>query len=305
MYTLGPTRLRTSDPLGLFSVSIDLPGLTMLMVMPSVVPLPAIEIAPAGRAGEGRRSRADPIERTVSVRSVRQYQPGDPQRWIHWPLSLRHQQLYVRLFDSTPASDWWIFLDLDKTVQIGEGWNSTEEHAVILAASLADRGLRDGHAVGLAAAGDKLVWLRPENTSEQRLDILRALALVRSGSTSLAQLLQSARPELHRGFSLILITPSTDHAWLEPLFLLARERLAPTVLLFEPTSYGGSGEIQSIQSMLASLRTTTVVIRRDLLDRPEARPGHEGEWEWRVTGLGRAIPVRKPADLSWRKVGGE
>jgi len=304
MYTLGPTRLRTGDPLGLFSVSIDIPGFTMLMVMPAIVPLPAIEIAPGGRAGEGRRARPDPIERTVSTRSVRPFQPGDPKRWIHWPLSIRHQQLYVRTFDSTPASDWWIFLDLDKTAQIGEGWNSTEEHAVILAASLADRGLRDGHAVGLAAAGEELVWLRPERTPKQRLDILRALALVKSGNTHLAQLLQSARPELHRGFSLILITPSMDRGWLEPLALLARGRLTPTVLLFEPNSYGAGGEIKSIQSMLASLGMATFVIHRDLLDRPEAHPGHEGEWEWRVTGLGRAIPVRKPADLSWRKVGG-
>jgi len=273
-------------------------------VMPAVVPLPAIEIAPAGRAGEGRRARPDPIERTVSTNGVRQYLPGDPKRWIHWSLSLHHQQLYVRTFESTPTSDWWIFLDLDKTVQIGEGSNSTEEHAVILAASLADRGLREGHAVGLAAAGEELVWLRPENTSEQRMDILRSLALVKSGNTHLAQLLQSARPDLHRGFSLILITPSMDLRWLEPLSRLVRGRLIPTVLLFDPASYGAAGEIKSIQSMLTSLGITPFVIRRDLLDRPEARPGHEGEWEWRVTGLGRAIPVRKPTDMSWRKVGG-
>jgi hypothetical protein len=45
------------------------------------------------------------------------------------------------------------------------------------------------------------------------------------------------------------------------------------------------------------------LIKRELLDRPEARPGHQGEWEWRVTGFGRAIPIHKPADLSWKKLG--
>jgi len=55
---------------------------------------------------------------------------------------------------------------------------------------------------------------------------------------------------------------------------------------------------------LAGLGIAPYIIKRELLDRPEARPGHQGEWEWRVTGFGRAIPVHKPADLSWKKLGG-
>lgn len=303
LYTLGPTLLQASDPLGLFSISIELPGTATLLVLPPILPLPAIEVAPAGRAGDGRRSRADPLERTISARSVRPYQPGDPLRWIHWPLSAHHQELYVRLLDSTPASDWWIFLDLDRSVQTGAGWSSTEEHGVILAASLADRGLRTGHAVGLAIAGESLVWLLPKNVPEQRMQILRALALAKGSDTPLAQLLQAARPELRRGTSLILITPSVDASWVQALSLLARERLTPTVLLFDAPSYGVSREMRPIQALLARLGIATYPIRRELLDRQEAHPGHQGEWEWRVTALGRAIPVRKPADLSWRKVG--
>ena len=51
LFTLGPARLRTTDPLGLYEVNVDVPDSTVLMVTPPVVPLPEIEIAPGGRAG--------------------------------------------------------------------------------------------------------------------------------------------------------------------------------------------------------------------------------------------------------------
>jgi uncharacterized protein (DUF58 family) len=151
LYTLGPTSLRSGDPLGLYTVTLHYPDASALMVTPPIVPLPAIEVAPGGRAGEGRRSRADPLERTVGAAGVRDYRPGDNLNWIHWRISAHRDALLVRLFDSTPTSNWWIFLDLERRVQAGEGWDSTEEHGVMLAASLTDRGLRAGRAVGLVA----------------------------------------------------------------------------------------------------------------------------------------------------------
>ena len=94
-----------------------------------------------------------------------------------------------------------------------------------------------------------------------------------------------------------------DGEWLKPLSLCVRVHLTPTVLLFDPLSYGASGDPAHTQLLLARLGVNPYIVRRELLDRPEAHPGHQGEWQWRVTGFGRAIPVRKPADLGWRKVG--
>jgi len=117
-------------------------------------------------------------------------------------------------------------------------------------------------------------------------------------------LLNAARSSLRRGASLIVITPSLNAAWVEALSFFVRSHLSPTVLLLDSVSYGGSVDSGRIQSGLISLGVTPYIIRPELLDRPEARPGHAGEWEWRVTGFGRAIPLRKPSDLSWHKVGG-
>jgi hypothetical protein len=46
------------------------------------------------------------------------------------------------MLDGAPASDWWIVLDVDSKVQAGQGWENTTELGIILAASLADRGIK-------------------------------------------------------------------------------------------------------------------------------------------------------------------
>lgn len=301
LFTLGPASLHTSDPLGLYLVELHDPSSMTLMVTPPIVPLPQIEVAPGGRAGEGR-PRPNAPERTVSAAGVREYTPGDTLRWIHWRTSAHRDELYVRLFDSTPSGDWWIILDAEEGIQVGEGSDSTEEHGVILAASLADRGLRLGRAVGLAAYGNPLVWLPPHEGDGQRWEILRSLALLESGQNSLGELLTGLRPTLGRYTSLVIITANTDGDWLEGLLPLIWQGIVPTVLLLDPEAFGGRGNARSLFDQLARWGIHRHLITPDLLNRPEAQPGTEGRWEWRVSPMGRAIALNPPRDASWRSL---
>jgi uncharacterized protein (DUF58 family) len=238
----------------------------------------------------------------------------------------------VRLFDGTPASDWWILLDMDRHVQVGKGPDATEEHAVILAASLADRGLRSGQAVGLAAHGEQLVWLPPRGGEGQRWEVLRSLALVSPGSHPLVELLAGMRPALEQYTSLVIITPAVDTAWVEALVPLLRCGAIPTVLLLDPVSFAfpepfdPSGELgtdpaqdeqsrrsrvgdlsaaqvqnpEFVEGLLVDLGVTHYVITRDLLDRPEAYPDQQGHWGKPVSGAGWAGPIRQRREMGWR-----
>ncbi len=303
VFTLGPTTLRTGDPFGLYTASLHYATSVPVTITPPIVPLPTIEVAPGGRAGEGR-TRQNTFERTVSSTGVRDYLPGDSLNWIHWPTSARQGALYVRQFDSMPSGDWWLFLDLDEQVQVGQGFDSTTEHGIILTASLADRGLRANRAVGLVTHGQELVWLRPQAGDGQRQEILRALALIEPGPRPLAELLARSRPILNQITSLVIITAAVEGGWVEALLPLLRRGAVPTVLLLDPASFGGAGQAGGIRSLLTDLGVTSYLISRDLLDRPEARPGQRGHWEWRVSPTGRAIPVRRPGDTRWKGLGG-
>ncbi len=301
LYTLGPTVLRTGDPFGVYTVEVSSQKVINLIVTPPIVPLPVIQVSPGGRAGAGR-PRPDAPERTVSAATTREYKPGDSLRWIHWRTTARREKLFVRLFEGTPAGDWWILLDLDRSIQAGEGQTSTLEHGVILAASLADRGLRQGRNVGLVLNNQKLAWLPPRQGEGQRWTILRTLALTLQGERPLAELLSRMMPSLGRQSSLILITANMQPDWIEALLPVLRKGVVPTVLLIDPSSYGGSQEMGNLPAVLSQLGINHNIITRELLDRPEARPGQAGQWEWRISPTGKAIPVHKPRDLTWKEV---
>jgi uncharacterized protein (DUF58 family) len=303
LFTLGPTSLHASDPLGLYQVEIHDPRSTTLMITPPIVPLPEIRVAPGGRAGEGKPLPNAP-ERTVSAASVRQYSPGDSLRDVHWRTSARRDQFYVRLFESTPSGDWWILLDLEAGSQYGQGDHSTAEHGVILAASLADRGLRLGRAVGLAAqsGGEHpfLAFLPPRQGDVQRWEILRSLALVQPCQRSLRELLNGLRPTLGRYTSLVIITANVQGEWLDSLLALRWLGATPTVLLLDPYAFAGGPSAQPLGRQLNEWGIYHQVITPDLLDRPEARPGHKGQWQWRISPSGRAIAVNPSGETSWR-----
>ena len=299
VFTIGPTTVRASDPLGLWALSLHDPATTMLMVLPPIVPLPAIEVAPGGRVGEGK-PRAHTLERVVTAAEVRDWAPGDSLRFVHWPTTARRDSFFVRQFDSASASDWWIFLDMNRAAQVGEAQDSTDEHAIILAASLADRGLGSGRAVGMAAHSDDLIWLTPRAGESQRWEILRALAVLNRGPVSLRDLLTRTRSSLRTLASLILITPAVGGDWIDSLVPLIQRGVTPTVLLLDSVSFGGSVDPGPTLAALTDLGVAHYVIDRSLLNQPQARPGRQGQWEWHVSPHGKAIARGPAREASWR-----
>jgi uncharacterized protein (DUF58 family) len=303
LYWLGNTKVITGDPLGIYSVILEDAERTNLIVMPPVVPLNQIEITPGGFLGEGK-PRPNAPEHTVGAAGVREYVAGDSLRIVHWKTTARQDKLYVRLFDGAPAGDWWILIDLQKDVQIGSEDDSTEEQAIILAASLADKGLRARQAVGLVTSGEKLVWITPKPGENQRWEILRALAMVNPGTIPLSELLERIRPNISRRSSLMVITPNVDSSWLSSLIKFTWRGIVPTVILLDPESFGLHRSAKAMVATLGEMGIARHVIDREMLDRPEAKPGHRGQWEWRVTTSGRVLPVRLPGDSSWRRLSG-
>lgn len=301
LYQLGDTSICTGDPFGIYSVKFTDPAKATLMVMPPVVPLPHLEIIPGGYSGEGRPI-PDAPERTVGASSVREYVPGDSIRLVHWKTTARRDKPYVRLFEGTPASDWWILLDLQSEVQVGSGSDSTEEHGIILAASLSDRGLRAYRGVGLVVNGKKLDWLPPQTGSGQRWEILRKLALASPGETSLGEVLERIQPNLGRNASLLIITPTRRTDWFIAIPHLTRRGIKPTVLLLDLHSFDNQKDNSDLAAELKKLHVPCHMLSREMFDQPEAKPGTQGQWEWRVSPLGRAIPVHAPEDQSWRRL---
>ena len=289
IYTLGPTSLETHDPLGIFTVRIDYTETVTMMVVPQVIPLPQIEIAPGGRTGEGK-STSSGLERTIVAGGVREYVPGDSLRWLHWPTTARLNKPYVRLFDFSPASNWWVLLDMDPDVQVGEGQESTEEYSVILAASLVHEGLGNDKMVGFVTMGDELIWHNPDVGDTHLWRILRSLTTVRPTGPPLPEMLKHLRLTLEHRTSLVVITANMEPDWTNELGLLTRKGIVPTVLLLNPSAFGGNQNPNAIQSRLLNMNIKHYNFSDSLQDLAQFEPlGQEHQPGARLREYSRSL----------------
>jgi uncharacterized protein (DUF58 family) len=302
LFTLGPWSLHTGDPFGFFSVIFHRDETVGIAVYPPVVHLPEITLPRGLLAGQSRmRYRA--IEAVIDAAQTRVYQPKDPLRMIHWPSTAHRGSLIVRNPDTEISGDLWIVLDLERRVQVGEGEESSEEYGVILAASLADRTLRQNRAVGLMAYGDELALVPPGRGRGHMWRILQALATASAeGTQPLSGVLSHVREQLGQGMTVLVITPSCEPDWVDALLPIVRWGIAPTVVLLSPDSFvdpdhpADTPRVRAMQELMARAAITTHVIRRGYPFRYVVPPKRRGHWEFKVTPMGRAIAVRRPEE---------
>lgn len=150
-YTLDGFRIRFSDLLGFWVHTVRLPHPTAFVVTPAVVPLPPARARAYGATGE------TPIPQT-SISGpddvmVREYQPRDDVRRIHWPSTARSGTLMVRREEAAWDPTAWVLLDSRAGVHPeGRGERPTFEWLVSAAASVGLRLLEDGYTVTLVDA---------------------------------------------------------------------------------------------------------------------------------------------------------
>ncbi|WP_317643285.1 DUF58 domain-containing protein [Bombiscardovia apis] len=95
MSTLGPLAISLSDALGLYKRKVSLISPQPLIVCPQTVDLPTNQAVP--RSGTNSSNSLTPAQAGLEFHSLRDYQPGDDLRQVHWAASARSQHLLIRL----------------------------------------------------------------------------------------------------------------------------------------------------------------------------------------------------------------
>lgn len=136
---IGPPTTEQGDPLGITRRTVTFGGQQIMHVHPRRI---ALDSGAHGllRDLEGEAtpelSMAD-----ISFHALREYEPGDDRRHIHWRSSARHGRLLVRQFQETRRSHLGVVVDTDPTMYTsGEG---DAETAVAVAASLMVQSIKD------------------------------------------------------------------------------------------------------------------------------------------------------------------
>ena len=241
VYKLGPARLETTDPLGLFTFSAPLNITTELVVHPD--PVPARDWAVGGEGMHGLRERDGKTRRGegMDFHGVRPYREGDALRRVHWPTTARTGKLAVVEFERAYQQDITILLDLRRDIHRGEGRESTLEYAVKVAATLADRTHAAGGGVTLLTQQSR-VQLSPRtgDPDAARFRLFDHLARVQADSDeSLASAVRAHQQS--DGTHWVLLTPSGDPQLTAFLTNRIRHGDSVRVYFFEPSSFEAQG----------------------------------------------------------------
>lgn len=177
---VGPVRIAHTDPLGILERLTRLSAVQTLMVHPRSVRVPA---ASAGLVKdlEGEASQ-DLTADDVAFHSLREYQPGDDRRLVHWRTSAKHGTLLVRQFEPSRRSETVICLST-WSEEVGE---ENFELALAAVATLGIAAMVERRPVRVLSSPEPGVAWAEEIDARGRDRLLDELTVIeRSGQTGI------------------------------------------------------------------------------------------------------------------------
>jgi uncharacterized protein (DUF58 family) len=248
---------------------LSIPGTHELVVLPAAIDVSAITL-PADQLSGGESIHRVSAALSPSIAGLREYVAGDPLNHISWNATARRGMMMVKEFEPDPTADVMIIVDLnDSSLRAvpGNGWSgdgptldTTEEYAVAIGASLAERGLADGRKVGLVVNRDMPVRLLPDSSQRQWLRIFETLAVATSfGERPLAQAVAAEANRLSRMTSLVVVTASRDDTWVPAIRSLTERRVPVSVVLIDDdTEPGTVTGIDRLEQALVETRAKVI-----------------------------------------------
>jgi uncharacterized protein (DUF58 family) len=204
LHSLEGIDVTTTFPFGLFEKTVRLPAHTPVLVYPTIGITPRSSGKPATDGGLAGGSRG-----TSGLSHVRDYQIGDDPRFIHWKHSARRARLVVREPEPDGARAQVIVFSNrlpPDPLPVHREWF---EHAVRVAASVAERDLREGREVVLAT------WdgvTRSGRGAAQLERLLRTLATIEPAQSNLGDRLITWTEALPHQASHVILAWD-DPAW--------------------------------------------------------------------------------------------
>jgi uncharacterized protein (DUF58 family) len=199
---IGPALTVRGDPLGLMRRTMSWTDVIELFVYPITVPLDPLSTGLL-RDLEGQTTN-DVSMSDLAFHALREYQPGDDRRYIHWRSSAKAGRFLVRQFLDTRRSHITAVVDSDAASYADA---ADYELAISAAASVAVRAIQDEQEVTVLAGGHAV----PSSRGQRVLDTFARAQLGIHGLTDLAARAVRIAPDT----SIVLMVTGSEVTFLD------------------------------------------------------------------------------------------
>lgn len=282
-FHLGPINISSGDPFGLFNSKRIIDNKVVLLVYPFYELLNAIPLQ-FGLLMGGNSLKKSSLETTPHAAGIREYYPGDPLNRIHWPSSIRKNQIMVKEFDKDPQASVWIYLDGHKKIKyfkedrkenksIVKPWNlkkksdyqlpcDTFEYAVSVSGSLTEYFIKQGRSVGFCCSGKNIEVLPSDKGERQLSKILEILTFLKSdGDLPIRRFVETKIQSQSLGATVIIITTSAAVELREAVEMIKQRGFYPILIMFDAISFDSHANEINVNKDLSDSKTTIVNIK--------------------------------------------
>lgn len=237
-YRIERAEIVLEDPFGLERTTVPLGEQGSLLVYPRLVELDRLFSEAGARIPEGKRL----LLRRPSgfdLHSVREYEPGESLRRVHWPTTARRGRLMVKELEDAPRDEVAVVLDADRTIVVGEPPDSTFELQVRAAGSILRTHASRGRRASLLVNGADRLYQRVHSYDGEWSAALEILAAVEpDGTTPLATVLADEANAAMRALELTVVTAVLSPRLVERLLQRMLLRQTGVVVYVDPASFG-------------------------------------------------------------------
>ena len=174
LYHAGPVRIRTSDPLGLFLIDMQMECPLEITVRPARIKL-ITDVVPG--FPQGHLKINNPIYEDITMRrSIRGYMNGDELKRINWRASAKFDSLFTNQYEDSFDAPFFVFLNLAEEDYDLHNRGYYSEKAIEIAASIVEKSRVLRQRCGFAAYGTGFPYLPPrQNQADCILDLLSVI----------------------------------------------------------------------------------------------------------------------------------
>jgi uncharacterized protein (DUF58 family) len=211
-HSYGPATISTGDGFGFFSRKAVKTGQDHLIVYPRLYSVAELRLPAKNPFGE-RATRDRLFEDPLRTMGIREWQPADGLRRVHWKATARHQRMLSRIYEPSEEPQILIFLNVTTLPRHWQGSiPALTERVISVAASLAAKCVEDRVPVGLISNGmlpgsDQPLRLLPGRSPNQLVRILETLAGITAfASLPIEEMVLRESPKLPWGATLVVVT---------------------------------------------------------------------------------------------------
>lgn len=143
IYDFGITTIKTSDIFGVFNHTKKYKNNAGIKVYPRIYQIKSLFLGGSEKL-ENRLSNESKVEDLTLIKDIREYRIGDSLKRVHWKLSAKHGDLYVKNYDYVSGIQCNLFLDMRRDSFCFDKDGTKEELLVDFSVSLLNKMISEG-----------------------------------------------------------------------------------------------------------------------------------------------------------------